>query len=76
MTLPLTDLPRNATAIISQIEAIPEIDRLKSVGFVAGTKIQVMKTGRTLLVKLPGTTFGLSANLAKSIMVSAEFCNN
>lgn len=72
MNSPLTSLPRNSVATINRIEATPDQDRLKSMGFVPGTKIQVTQTGRTLLVKLTGTTFGVSSELAKSIIVSSE----
>ncbi len=68
----LTSLPKNTPAVIKSIEENAQTARLMSVGFVPGTRIEVMRTGNPMLVKITGSTFGVSPSLAKSIIVSND----
>ena len=66
----LSSLRQNLTVEIVDIESSPESSRLKSLGFVEGTELKIIKTGNPVLVKISNTSIGLSKELANSILVS------
>lgn len=58
--------------VISGIEAPDDdADRLKAMGVCVGRKIELIKPGDPLILRVLGSRIGLSARLARRVMVTA-----
>lgn len=68
----LSDLEPGQMAIVLDLDvAAQESDRLKAMGLCAGRRLQLIKQGDPLIVRVVGTRIGLSARLAASVSVEA-----
>jgi Fe2+ transport system protein FeoA len=69
----LNELPPRTCAIIRRIETESEdMQRLKMLGICVGRRVEVVKLGDPLIVRVFGTRLGMSASLASSIWL--EVC--
>lgn len=67
----LSSLEPMRVAIIERVDEDHEhADRLKSLGLCVGRKLQVVKTGDPLIVRVLGSRLGLSARLADRVFVT------
>lgn len=72
---PLLELERGAFGVVLSIEAGDEnIERLKAIGVCLGRRVEVIQHGDPMIVKVYGTRVGLSARLAKHVLL--EPCQN
>jgi Fe2+ transport system protein FeoA len=75
-TLPetrLDELPPRMCAIVCRIETENEdMQRLKMLGICVGRRVEVVKPGDPLIVRVFGTRLGMSASLASRIWL--EVC--
>ncbi len=68
---PLSTLPPMKVAVIERVdEEHDHADRLKALGLCVGRKLQVVKTGDPLIVRVLGSRLGLSARLAERVFVA------
>lgn len=71
----LDALPPRQCAVVSRIETEGEdIQRLKTLGICVGRRLEVVRTGDPLIVKIFGSRLGLSASLAARVWL--EVCTN
>lgn len=57
-------------AIVVRHDALPEdADRLERLGVCAGRRVQVVRAGDPLILRVHGTRLGLSARLAERVWV-------
>jgi Fe2+ transport system protein FeoA len=69
----LDELPPRKCAIVCRIETESEdIQRLKMLGICIGRRVEVVKTGDPLIVRVFGTRLGMSASLASRVWL--EVC--
>ncbi|MCC5850596.1 MAG: ferrous iron transport protein A [Verrucomicrobia bacterium] len=68
--IPLTRLPAKACGIVTNVENKEELERLQAMGLCLGRRLEVVKTGDPLIVRVFGSRIGLSYRLAKHIGVS------
>ena len=68
-TIRLTDLPVDGCGVIVDISDRDEMQRLKSMGVCLGRKVEVIKTGRPLIIRVFGSRVGLCRRLAEEVMV-------
>ncbi len=67
----LSSLEPMRVAVIERVdEDHDHADRLKSLGLCVGRKLQVIKTGDPLIVRVLGSRLGLSARLADRVYVT------
>lgn len=70
----LHELPPKACAVIRRIESEGEdIQRLKTLGICIGRRIEIVKAGDPLIVRVFGSSIGLSAELASNVWL--EICS-
>lgn len=70
----LNELPPKACAVIRRIESESEdIQRLKTLGICIGRRIEIVKAGDPLIVRVFGSSIGLSAELASHVWL--EICS-
>jgi len=70
----LSDIEPGQMAVVLDLDvAAEESDRLKAMGLCAGRRLQLIKRGDPLIVRVVGTRIGLSARLAACVMV--ELCH-
>ena len=68
---PLSSLRPMRVAVIERVdEDHDHADRLKSLGLCVGRKLQVVKTGDPLILRVLGSRLGLSARLADRVFVT------
>ena len=66
----LTQLPPRAQAHVTAVTGEPaDASRLKSLGICLGRRIQLVKAGDPLVVRVLGTRVGLSWRLAHGVLV-------
>ena len=69
----LSELPPRTCAIVSRIETESEdIQRLKTLGVCVGRRIEVIKRGDPLIIRVFSSRLGMSASLAA--LVWLEVC--
>lgn len=69
----LDELPPRTCAIVRHIETESEdIQRLKMLGICVGRRVEVVKPGDPLIVRVFGARLGMSASLASCIRL--EIC--
>lgn len=71
--MPLSQLPLELRARVVGLSA-PEDDavRLKSLGLCVGRRVEAIKSGDPLIVRVLGGRIGLSARLAQGVVVRPE----
>ncbi len=68
----LDELPPRICAIVCRIETESEdIQRLKMLGICVGRRVEVVKPGDPLIVRVFGTRLGISASLASRVWLEA-----
>ncbi|MDE3066064.1 MAG: ferrous iron transport protein A [Verrucomicrobiota bacterium] len=64
----LDELPPGTCAVVRRIDTESEgVQRLKALGICLGRRVEVLKTGDPLIVKVFGSRIGLSASLAAQV---------
>jgi Fe2+ transport system protein FeoA len=67
----LPQLPPGACGIVCQIQSDDDdVTRLKSMGVCLGRKVELVKGGDPLIVRVLGSRIGLSARLAQRVSVN------
>jgi Fe2+ transport system protein FeoA len=73
METQLSKLPPRICAIVCRIETESEdVQRLKMLGICVGRRVEVVKPGDPLIVRVFGTRLGLAASLASCVWL--EIC--
>ncbi len=71
----LDALPARQCAVVRRIETDgDDIQRLKTLGICVGRRLEVVRTGDPLIVKIFGSRLGLSSSLASRVWL--EVCTN
>ena len=74
----LDKLPARQCAVVRRIETGgDDTQRLKTLGICVGRRIEVVKTGDPLIVRVFGSRLGLSASLASGVWLevcTADHC--
>ena len=69
----LDELPPRQCAVVRRIETdSDEIQRLKTLGICVGRRLEVVRSGDPLIVRIFGSRLGLSASLASRVWL--EVC--
>lgn len=70
--IPLTDLPAGAAGLVMRIEEDDHamLIRLKTMGMHEGRQVRVVRAGSRIIVSCGGTRVGLSAEVAKHVLVA------
>lgn len=69
----LTDLPPNVCGIVRSVDMDDEeARRLKSLGVCAGRRVELLRSGDPLILRVFGSRIGISAALAEGVCV--EVC--
>lgn len=68
-TCRLTELPPGACCEVADLPSGTHLDRLKSMGICLGRRLEVVKSGDPLIMRVYGLRIGLSARLAEEIRV-------
>ena len=64
----LNELPPKACAVIRRIESeSEEIQRLKTLGICVGRRVEIVKAGDPLIVRIFGSSIGMSVELASKV---------
>ncbi|MCG8403103.1 MAG: ferrous iron transport protein A [Firmicutes bacterium] len=73
---PLDKLQSMQAAIVVEVDAADEdAQRLKAMGICAGRRVQLVRVGDPLIVRVLGSRVGLSARLARCVSVEpCEVC--
>lgn len=68
----LTDLPAGATGVIVRIDEADHamLIRLKTMGMHEGRAVRVVRRGTRVIVSCGGTRIGLSAEVARHVLVT------
>ena len=71
-SIPLTDLSAGATGLVMRIEEDDHamLIRLKTMGMHEGRQVRVVRAGSRIIVSCGGTRVGLSAEVAKHVLVT------
>lgn len=73
--LPLSEMPmiaakRHQTYRVSRVEGdSSDSQRLKALGFCEGREVQILRTGRSWIVRVLGSRVGLSSQLAAIVQL-------
>jgi len=71
-TVRLDRLPPGMCAVVRRIESEDEdIQRLKTLGICVGRRVELVKAGDPLIVRVFGSRLGLSAELASRVWLEA-----
>ncbi len=71
-TLPLHQLaPRQCAVVVAVEGQSDDADRLKAMGLCVGRKVELVKGGDPLIIRVLGSRLGLSARLAQRVRVDA-----
>lgn len=66
----LHELKRRECAVVERVEAsCDDMDRLMSMGVCAGRTVELIQAGDPLILKVYGTRVGVSARLARQVIV-------
>ena len=69
----LDELPAHVCAVVRSVETDDEdTQRLKTLGVCMGRRVEIVRTGHPLILKVFGSRLGLSATLATRVRV--EIC--
>ena len=69
----LDELPPRLCAVVRSVDTDDEAtQRLKTLGVCVGRRVELVRTGDPLILKIFGSRLGLSAELAKRVQV--EVC--
>ena len=69
----LDELPAHVCAVVRSVETDDEdTQRLKTLGVCMGRRVEIVRTGDPLILKVFGSRLGLSATLATRVRV--EIC--
>lgn len=68
-SLPINRLPKGACGLIRTVENAEELTRLQSMGLCIGRRVEIIKPGDPLIVRVFGSRIGLSARMAAHILV-------
>ncbi len=69
----LDELPPHVCAVVRSVETEDEeTQRLKTLGVCVGRRVELVRVGDPLILKIFGSRLGLSAELAKRVQV--EIC--
>jgi len=69
-------IPGKVAMIVSVEAADGEIARLKALGLCVGRRVQMVKTGNPLILRVLGSRIGLSERLAEGILVKPCLYSN
>lgn len=65
----LSELGKGACGEISAVNRVDELSRLQSMGVCIGRRVEVIKTGDPLIIRVFGSRIGLSARMAAHVIV-------
>jgi len=65
----LPDLPKGSCGLITEVQNVDELSRLQSMGVCIGRRVEVIKTGDPLIIRVFGSRIGLSARMAEHVVV-------
>lgn len=68
-TISLPELKKGACGLICEVRNADELSRLQSMGVCIGRRIEVIKTGDPLILRVFGSRIGLSARMAEHVQV-------
>jgi len=72
-TVRLDDLPPRVCAVVRQVDTDDEdTHRLKTLGVCVGRRVELVRAGNPLILKIFGSRLGVSAELAARVRV--EIC--
>jgi Fe2+ transport system protein FeoA len=72
-TVRLDELPPRVCAVVRSVETADEdTNRLKTLGVCVGRRVELVRAGNPLILKIFGSRLGLSAELAARVRV--EIC--
>lgn len=73
-TVRLDELPPRTCAVVRQVDTDDEdTQRLKTLGVCLGRRVELVRAGNPLILKIFGSRLGLSAELAARVRV--EICS-
>ncbi|HTB82460.1 MAG TPA: FeoA family protein [Candidatus Sulfotelmatobacter sp.] len=73
-TVRLDELPARTCAVVRQVDTDDEdTQRLKTLGVCVGRRVELVRAGNPLILKIFGSRLGLSAELASRVRV--EICS-
>jgi Fe2+ transport system protein FeoA len=71
------DLAPMQVGIVMDLIAPPDIaGRLKALGVCLGRRVQLVKSGDPIILRVLGSRIGISARLARNIRVRADTCDD
>lgn len=69
----LVDLPQHGWATVTEVLADEQdLLRLMGLGICTGRRVQLLKSGDPMILRVYGTRIGLSARLARQVRVRTE----
>ena len=68
--VPLTALPDRACGIVEEVTRAEELSRLQAMGVCVGRRVEVVKRGDPLILRVFGSRIGLSARMGEHVWVS------
>ncbi len=68
-SVPLSHLVKGACGLICAVENKDELARLQSMGVCIGRRVEVIKPGDPLILRVFGARIGLSARMAEHVQV-------
>ena len=70
--VPLTDLPASGTGVVVRIDEADHamLIRLKTMGMHEGRAVRIVRRGSRIIASCGGTRIGLSAAVAKHVLVT------
>ena len=72
-TVRLDELPLRVCAVVRSVETgVDDTTRLKTLGVCVGRRVELVRVGNPLILKIFGSRLGLSAELAARVRV--EIC--
>ena len=71
MTAHLNEIPSGTHAVVERIEAADEaMHRLMAMGLCVGRRIEVIRQGNPLILRVMGARIGVSGRLARQVTVT------
>ena len=69
---PLSQVPTDCPFRIVRVDAeVADAGRLKSLGICVGRRVELLRTGDPLIVRVVGSSLGISSRLAAAVQVEA-----
>jgi Fe2+ transport system protein FeoA len=71
-TLPLSELRSREARVVSVSAEADDAVRLMALGICVGRRVEIIKAGDPMIVRVVGARVGLSARLAANVLVAVE----